>query len=404
MGFNNPRKVTVQTSERISGKDSTPAQNRNDGPCLCAKPFRFAGLSPFLEAYYAKSRPKERPSGHCMFEPKPPFPRPERRFLSAPQLQRFVEPKQRRMMVAALTLLLIALGFVLYRDRDFWFPDTEEAQEDAQPDQPQPAAPSKGTSPSRTVTVARATPALGKNSFSKNSYSSKATPKTLPSAVPADPPAIDRSPVDHAPISDADLDHSAGARPSADPSAIDHSTPDSPDDAPPGMTMSNRTVLPALEVEVVAGDAHRTVQPGNNSVHVDLQSSPSPAVEASTTAPTTSPDSSSNVSAAEAPSAMTNAAERVQMSADTAEVVSRPVNPGYPTLARQMKVQGSVILRAFIGRDGLIQDLRLVSGPPILASAAEEAVRQWHFKPHYIGAEAVETQARITVNFTISTN
>ena len=49
---------------------------------------------------------------------------------------------------------------------------------------------------------------------------------------------------------------------------------------------------------------------------------------------------------------MTNAAEHVQMSADTAEVVSSPVKPGYPLLARQMKVQGSVILQALIGRDG----------------------------------------------------
>jgi protein TonB len=105
-----------------------------------------------------------------------------------------------------------------------------------------------------------------------------------------------------------------------------------------------------------------------------------------------------------AASVTSNAGERVQMSADTAEVVSRPVKPGYPLLARQMKVQGSVILQALIGRDGLIQGLHLVSGPPILASAAEEAVKQWHFKPHYQGADAVETQARITVNFTISTN
>ena len=73
-------------------------------------------------------------------------------------------------------------------------------------------------------------------------------------------------------------------------------------------------------------------------------------------------------------------------------------------LARQMKVQGSVILQALIGRDGTIQDLHVLSGPGILANAAEEAVRQWKFKPHLIGNEAVETQARITVNFTISTN
>jgi protein TonB len=69
-----------------------------------------------------------------------------------------------------------------------------------------------------------------------------------------------------------------------------------------------------------------------------------------------------------------------------------------------MKIQGSVILRALISKEGTIQDLHVLSGPTILASAAQDAVRQWHFKPHYQGAEAVETQAKITVNFTISTN
>ncbi|MFZ0760723.1 MAG: energy transducer TonB, partial [Candidatus Sulfotelmatobacter sp.] len=99
-----------------------------------------------------------------------------------------------------------------------------------------------------------------------------------------------------------------------------------------------------------------------------------------------------------------NAAERVQMSADASEIVARSVRPDYPLLARQMKVEGSVILQALIGKDGAIQNLRVVSGPHILASAAQDAVRQWHFKPHFEGSEAVETQAKITVNFTISTN
>jgi protein TonB len=99
-----------------------------------------------------------------------------------------------------------------------------------------------------------------------------------------------------------------------------------------------------------------------------------------------------------------NVAERVQISADTSAMVASPVKPSYPLLARQMKVQGAVVLQALIGRDGAIQNLRLLSGPRILASAAEDAVRQWHFKPHYDGQEAVETQANITVNFTISTN
>jgi protein TonB len=73
-------------------------------------------------------------------------------------------------------------------------------------------------------------------------------------------------------------------------------------------------------------------------------------------------------------------------------------------LAREMKVQGSVILLAMISREGSIQDLRVLSGPPILAGAAREAVKQWHFKPHFEGAETVETVAKVTVNFTISTN
>jgi protein TonB len=48
--------------------------------------------------------------------------------------------------------------------------------------------------------------------------------------------------------------------------------------------------------------------------------------------------------------------------------------------------------------------LQILSGPSILAAAAREAVKQWHFKPYLQNGQPVETQARITVNFTISTN
>jgi protein TonB len=99
----------------------------------------------------------------------------------------------------------------------------------------------------------------------------------------------------------------------------------------------------------------------------------------------------------------TNAGERVKMSADTSHVLQHPVQPSYPMLARQMKVQGAVILQALIGVDGSIQDLKVLSGPAILASAAQEAVRQWRFKPYLQNGVPVETEAKITVNFTIST-
>ena len=251
-------------------------------------------------------------------------------------------------MVIALALLVAALAIVLYRDRDFWFPDTQEAE-----DQPAQTAP---------ATIAAARP-------------------NLVAHAEASPPAA------------ASKHHGAALKQKRAESTPPYVSAPSADSTPP--TSVSRTVLPPLEVEVVAGNVHRTVRPGTNSVRVDLQpDSPSE----STVEPLAT-------DTAETAASMTaNAAERVQMSADTSDVVSRPVQPDYPLLARQMKVQGSVILQALIGRDGLIQDLRVVSGPPILATAAQDAVKQWHFKPHYQGSDAVETQARITVNFTISTN
>lgn len=251
--------------------------------------------------------------------------------------------QQQRLMVVALTLLLAALAFVLYRDRDFWFPDAQEAQDQ----------------------LPQATPATSPNT----------APAPQASAVP----------------------HQARApQPRRKNSASEViSTPESATPPEP-ITISNRTVLPPLEVEVVAGDSHRVLKPGSNSTRVELQDgSPAPP-QVPDAVPDNAPDTAASVTS--------NAAERVQVSADTDGLVAHSVRPGYPMLARQMKVEGSVILLALIGRDGLIQDLRVLSGPPILANAAEEAVRQWHFKPHFQGSEAVETQARITVNFTISTN
>jgi len=179
--------------------------------------------------------------------------------------------------------------------------------------------------------------------------------------------------------------------------------------------VTTRTVLPPLEVEVVAGDKRRTIRPGSSSVRVDLQPDAAsqadntpgvsaPAVRASVVNEPATTEPAVTADRETAAKVTTEAAEHVQMSANASEVVSSPVRPNYPLLARQMKVQGSVILQALISKDGAIQNLRVVSGPHILASAAQDAVRQWHFKPHFEGSEAVETQAKITVNFTISTN
>ncbi len=162
----------------------------------------------------------------------------------------------------------------------------------------------------------------------------------------------------------------------------------------PAFVASDRAVLPPLEVEVVAGKHRRPVQAASSSVRVDMQSE---SVEpqdtagiASNSEPTTAP--------------VVDAAETVHLSPSAAQVVSRSVEPSYPLLAKEMKVQGSVVLQALIGRNGNIEDLHVLSGPAILSSAAMQAVKQWRFRPYLLAGEPVETQARITVNFTISTN
>jgi TonB family protein len=243
------------------------------------------------------------------------------------------EQKQRRQMLVALALLLIALILVLVKDREFWFPPSPATESESEPvEQTAPEAQTRSK-------AATTTP--------KTSVPERAKPKarTPPAAAIASPaPAL-------APV------------------------------------VTNRTVLPPLEVEVVAGDEHRTIRAGSNSVKVDLQPR-SPA----TSLPSTSESAG-----------VADATARVHLSPGTAEIVSRPVEPNYPLLAKQMKVQGAVVLEALIGRDGNIQDLHILSGPTILSAAAREAVKQWRFKPYLQSGQAVETEARITVNFTIST-
>ena len=238
-------------------------------------------------------------------------------------------------MLVALGLLLISLILQLYRDRDFWFPDAEQ---------------SGGQQLAAPVAVPHSLPVSSahRSTRSKKRRSYASSPPNIPTND--DPPA-------------------------------------------PPITIA-RTVLPPLEIEVVAGDAHQTVHPGTGAVHVDLERAMSEREPVSVSR-----------EQVDRGSVTTNAAERARIATSpAAAIVTHSVQPQYPLLARLMKVQGSVMLHAIIGRDCLIEDLRVLSGPPILANAAREAVRQWHFKPHLEGTRAVETRTNITVNFTISTN
>ena len=247
---------------------------------------------------------------------------------------------QRKRMLIALGILLVALAGVVLKDWDFWFPPGSEGQEAAV------RSHRKGKSVAAVTMTAPAVPARERR----------------PAKSPAPAPA-----------------------------------------AVPFSAATERAALPPLEVEVVAGNRHINVPARSNAIDVDVnsgQTSSAPSAPAAANAPV----DKDTVSGRTVSGRAVNTGNRVQLSPQTAQSVIVSVPPDYPLLARQMKVQGAVSLQALISRDGTIQELQILSGPGILAAAAREAVKQWHFKPYLQNGRPVETQAKITVNFTISTN
>ena len=79
----------------------------------------------------------------------------------------------------------------------------------------------------------------------------------------------------------------------------------------------------------------------------------------------------------------------------------RKVEPKYPPLAIAARIQGSVVLAAIISKAGAIENLKLISGHPMLVSAAIDAVRQWQYRPYVLNGEVIEVETQITVNFTL---
>ena len=97
------------------------------------------------------------------------------------------------------------------------------------------------------------------------------------------------------------------------------------------------------------------------------------------------------------------APQRVRVSTGVATgLLIKKVTPNYPQLAKQARIQGTVVLQAEISKDGTIQNLQLISGHPMLAPAAIEAVRQWRYKPYLLNGEPVAVETTVQVNFSLS--
>jgi len=239
------------------------------------------------------------------------------------------QAQQPRKLMIALVLLLVALVAILIKDRQFWFGSEESVIESDLPAaQPTPA------------TAAQSAPAGTNPATSAAAHASK-------------------NPV-------------ATARNSSQPVA-----PETP------AVTATRTVLPPLDVEVIAGDNHHTVRPRSNVTKVQVAKVPGIQPEAP------------------AASITSKAATHEVVPAAATHLPQTEIHATYPVLAQHMNVQGSVVLEALIGSDGMIENVRVLRGPAILSSAAQQAVREWKFKPIYQHGQAVESKATITVNFTI---
>jgi TonB family protein len=265
--------------------------------------------------------------------------------LATPQGE--IANRQSSRLLIALSLLLVALVVVLVKDREFWFGSFEAAESTAADSDSIPN-PSPVAAPAKIAQAPVAKAATAKH----------LAPKTSTQAV-ADSSHKDAGP---ATTNSADSASTTSASP---------------------VVATNRVVLPPLDVEVVAGDSHRMVHSGSNVAKVEIpsDSNRTPAVTATVTLPT-------------------NAAGRERITAVVPEL-QQTVGTTYPLLGQHSRVQGSVVLQAIVGTDGVIEDLRALSGPAVLATAAQQAVRQWRFKPVLQNGQAVETKAKITVNFSI---
>jgi periplasmic protein TonB len=258
--------------------------------------------------------------------------------------------KQPRKLLIALALLLAGLAVVLVKDSDFWFGSDDVAETTpASPEDvaktnpaPVPAKPSQEEAPQAPVTKAQ--PALNNH------------------------PAPTKQP--------APTSHTAFV--ATVPSHENVTKPDAP------VVATKRVVLPPLDVEVIAGDKHQTIHPGSNVTVAEIPGGSNRA---------------SKIPNSKTPA--TNVAERELLPAASTPELRPAVDSTYPLLSQNSRVQGSVVLEAVVGADGVIENLRVISGPAILSTAAQQAVRQWRFKPYLENGQAVETKTRITVNFSI---
>ncbi len=75
------------------------------------------------------------------------------------------------------------------------------------------------------------------------------------------------------------------------------------------------------------------------------------------------------------------------------------MTPQYPAIAKEQKIEGTVVLQVAISTEGVVEEVTPVSGPPALRDAAVEAVKTWRYKPYLLNGNPVEVESQVNVAF-----
>ena len=78
-----------------------------------------------------------------------------------------------------------------------------------------------------------------------------------------------------------------------------------------------------------------------------------------------------------------------------------PIRPIYPAIAKAARIQGTVAIEAIISKQGVVKQAQVVSGQPMLARAALEAVGRARYQPYKLNGQPVEVDTTININFVL---
>jgi len=230
-----------------------------------------------------------------------------------------------------------------------------------------PKLPSVAANNTATNATPSATNSSLSNAATSSNKSSLAANNTAPpNTVSRESNATQPSSISSSPASSLPSRSSTGQPQPAQLTAVP-SAPSSPvaKSAPPPVTTSTTSPTPTAAAEVVKAT-------------VSVNASPFPSIRVP-------PELKSQIS-------------KQGASLQIGQLISR-VDPTYPEDAQHQRIEGVVKLRAIIARDGSIQDIDQMSGPPLLVAAAANAVRQWRYKPTSLDGQPVEATESITVAF-----